>query len=149
MAIIDRREIEFDAEGVLQVLGSAALRADALGLPSLRPTQLVFMPEKSCAKLVYGSGLGARFIELPAEALGSLLVSHCVRTRIPMPRRAGKSIRVERNCVILAFRSVAGPAADPGPASRGEAVRGWSWGSEPEGSSDPARRAPAREAPQG
>lgn len=149
MAIIDRREIEFDAEGVLQVLGSAALRADALGLPSVRPTQLVFVPEKSCARLVYGSGLGARFIELPAEALGSLLVSHCVRARIPMPRRADKSIRVERQCVILAFRSLAGPAAEPAPEPRGEAVRSWSWGDAPDGSSDSPRRAPAREAPQG
>ena len=149
MTIIDRREIEFDAEGVLQVLSSAALRADALGLPSLRPTQLVFMPEKSCAKLVYGSGLGARFIELPAEALGSLLVSHCVRARIPMPRHAGKSIRVERNCVILAFRSLAGPVGDSAAGPRGEAARAWSWGGEPEGSSDPTRRAPAREANQG
>jgi hypothetical protein len=41
-----------------------------------------------------------------AEHLGALLVSYCVKVRIPLPRLPDKNIRVELFEVVLAFNRI-------------------------------------------
>jgi hypothetical protein len=132
MALVDRREIEFDGDSIAFAVTVALQAAEGLGLPPVKPAEIRFVPKESAVHLVYGKGPAARYITLPAEALGSLLISYCVRSRLPLPRKAAKSIRVERASCILAFRTEVpfGPEqASPGPraALTGDAARSWSW----------------------
>ena len=132
MGIVDRREIEFDADGLAQAIASAVKSAQPVGLPGLPPDSFRFCPEQGLVRLIYGAGPAARSIELPGAALGALLISYCVRARMPMPRYADKTIRVERNAVVLAFRTpgTSNPASQAAegsaqPASQSREV-GWS-----------------------
>ena len=80
---------------------------------------------------MYGGGKSARAVSIGAEALGALLVSYCIRARIPMPRAADKRTRIESNSVVLALQSKPmthqhprPPKGCPRPA---EAVTAWTW----------------------
>jgi hypothetical protein len=42
-------------------------------------------------------------VSVSAEHLGALLVSYCIRVRLPMARSADKDLRVEAAAVVLAF----------------------------------------------
>ena len=42
-------------------------------------------------------------IELPAQILGALLIAHCIKRKIPLPKRANKSITRNGERVALAF----------------------------------------------
>jgi hypothetical protein len=60
-----------------------------------------------------------------------VLVSYCIRARIPMPRSADKGIRIEADAVILTFRTVFAKAPTPaGPDKTSRAptpVKAWQW----------------------
>jgi hypothetical protein len=100
MGIIDRREIEFDARALIGVVVGSLQRAQAVGLPVLRPTGVRFDPQERHIDFVYETH---PVVSVLAERLGALLVSYCVRARLPMARGADKDLRVEAAAVVLAF----------------------------------------------
>jgi hypothetical protein len=67
----------------------------------LKPTGVDFSPQSRQVILLYGAGLPA--VAVAAERLGALLVSYCIKARIPLPRLSDKNIRVEPFKVVLAF----------------------------------------------
>ena len=79
MGIIDRREI--DARALIGVVAGSLQRAQAIGLPALRPTSVRFDPKERHVDFVYETHPA---VAVPAEHLGALLVSYCVRARLPM-----------------------------------------------------------------
>ena len=132
MAIIDRREIEFDAAGLLKAVAATAHAAAKFGLPSLTAGGVVFRPEQGCVDLVFGTGSGARVVPLQAEVLGALLVFFCLAERVPRPRGAEKAGQVEAAAIVLKFKGESGRAAGASrqaPASRPAAkpVQSMSW----------------------
>jgi len=42
-------------------------------------------------------------IDLGAQVLGALLIAHCIKRKVPLPRRAAKSITRNGDRVALAF----------------------------------------------
>jgi hypothetical protein len=43
------------------------------------------------------------FLDLGAQALGAMLIAHCIRRKIPLPKRASKSIARNGDRLALAF----------------------------------------------
>ena len=132
MAIIERREIEFDAAGLLKAVASAAHVAAKFGLPALTAGGVVFHPEQGSVDLVFGTGSGARNVPLQAEVLGALLVFFCLGERVPLPRGAEKAVQVEPALVVLKFRSEIGrapgaPREPPAPRAAAKPVQSMSW----------------------
>ena len=132
MAIIDRREIEFDILAVKQALEWSPRAAQAFGLPPLTPHGVRLDPSSGHVEVVDGELAAARVFELRAEALGAILISYCNRTGMPLPRAADKAVRVERAhvVVVLTLRLNGAPQPDmpEGRITRApEAVRAWSW----------------------
>jgi hypothetical protein len=85
MAVTDRREIEFDAEALLFIIATSLRSAQSFGLPALCPTGARFYPRDGCIDVLYGAGQAQRAVRLAAEPVGALLVSYCIRARLPMP----------------------------------------------------------------
>ena len=111
---------------------SASLRAaQGFGLPALRPNGARCYPKEGQVDVLYGTSQAPRAVRISAEALGALLVSYCIRARIPMPRRADKGIRIEANCVILAFRTQYAEAPVPESADSATrtpvSIKAWTW----------------------
>jgi hypothetical protein len=71
-----------------------------LACPALRPTGVRFDPQECQINVVYETH---PLVSVPAEHLGALLVSYCVRARLPMARGADKDVRIEAAAVVLAF----------------------------------------------
>ncbi len=42
-------------------------------------------------------------VELGAQVLGALLIAHCIKRKVPLPKRANKSITRNGDRVALAF----------------------------------------------
>jgi hypothetical protein len=101
--IIDRREIQFEAEALLVVIAGSPRAAASLGLPPGLPQAVVFDPGAEAVRLVWSQGKQKQAEVLDAVRLGALLVGFCLRMRVPLPRRATKSIRVESGLVALEF----------------------------------------------
>jgi hypothetical protein len=90
-----------------------------------------FHPHEGQIDVLYGADHAQQGVRLAAEPLGALLVSYCIRARIPMPRRADKGIRINAKSVILAFRSRYDEAPPPETADAATAaaksVKAWTW----------------------
>jgi hypothetical protein len=114
MKIMDRREIEFDPPSVLKAIATSPKAARGFGLPNARPTAVWFHPNDGKVDVHYGVTSVARAISITAEALGVILISYCIRTRIPMPKNAAKGIRIESNSAILEFMVRFDEAPSPG-----------------------------------
>jgi hypothetical protein len=131
MKIIDKREIEFDAESIVRAITASLKAAQSFGLPGQAPAGVRFHPRESTIDVVYGTKLAPQAVSISSEALGAILVSYCIRVRIPMPRKAGKGIQIESNSVILAFKTTYNDAPATmvaETASRpAEAVAAWKW----------------------
>jgi hypothetical protein len=100
ISIIDRRELEFDARALISIIGRSVHWANSMGLPGSRPTSVDFNPAAGGIILNY-EGKATDIIS--AERLGALLVSYCIRARIPLPKLAEKSVRIQANAVVVAF----------------------------------------------
>jgi hypothetical protein len=128
---MDRREIEFDTDALVLAISVSLRAAQGFGLPAMRPTGIRCYPRDGQVDVLYGSPEAPQAIRLEAEALGALLVSYCIRARIPMPRHADKGVRIEANAVVLAFRTAYTEAPAPEtvdsttrpPAS----IKAWGW----------------------
>jgi hypothetical protein len=131
MPLTDRREIEFDADAIVQAISVSLRSAQAFGLPALPPTGVRCHPREGQIDVLYGTKEAPQAVRITAEALGALLVSYCIRARIPMPRQADKAIRVEADSVVLAFRTTCtrGPAPEvaDGTPRAPEPVKAWAW----------------------
>ena len=102
--IIERREVEFETEALLTVLASSPRAAAAFGLARGLPQAVLFEPAAQSVRFVFPGGGHAHSVALDSARLGALLVGFCLRMRMPLPRKAEKSLRVEAGMVVLAFR---------------------------------------------
>jgi hypothetical protein len=132
VAIIDRREIEFDLQTVRLVLEWSPRSAQAFGLPPLIPQSVRCRPDEGTIEVTYGELTSARVFGLRAEALGAVLIAYCNRCGMPLPRAADKAVRVERERVVVVFTlritNASMPDAAEAPVARvPDAVRAWSW----------------------
>jgi hypothetical protein len=100
IAIIDRREIEFDAEALVVAIAVSTDATAASAHPTLRPSGVRLHPQQGEIEVLYATNPPTR---LSAERVGALLISYCVRARIPIPRQADKGVRIEAGAVILTF----------------------------------------------
>ncbi len=103
MGIIDRREITFDRPAIMAALVDVADGATALGLPRIKPDIVCFVPSQQRVTLLWTVGDGKADFEVPIETLGALLVAHCYRRGVVLPRKAEKSVSVEADAVVLSF----------------------------------------------
>lgn len=102
--IVERREIEFETEALMSVLAGSPRAAGAFGLARGQPQAVIFEPAAQAVRFVFPGGGHAHSVSVDAARLGALLVNFCLRLRLPLPRRAEKSIRVEPGMVVLSFR---------------------------------------------
>ncbi len=103
MGIIDRRELEFDARALVSVVAGSGDRAQAIGLPPLKPAGVAFDTQANRITFRYADHAA---VEVTAAHLGALLMSYCLRARIPLPRLPDKQVRVTPEAVVIAFRTL-------------------------------------------
>ena len=131
MPILDKREIEFDADALVYCLSVSPRAAEGFGLPPMQPSEVRFYPEGSVVDVIYSKRDGLGAVRISAASLGALLIAYCIRAKFPMPRAADKSIRVEADCIVLAFRSrfskVPAPEAAESSSRAAEAIKSWKW----------------------
>ena len=132
VAIVERRDIEFDLPAVHQALQWSPQAAQAFGLPPLKPRVVHCKPADGLLEVVYGEQNAPRVFMLCAEALGAILIAYCNRAGLPIPRAADKAIRIEAQHVVLVFTLRAFDAPAPESTELGitrvpDAVRAWAW----------------------
>ena len=59
--------------------------------------------EVSVSATVVAQGGESSSVDLGAQILGALLIAHCIKRKIPLPKRANKSITRNGERVALAF----------------------------------------------
>jgi len=132
VAIIDRREIDFDLQAVRLALEWSPRSAQAFGLPPLTPSAIRCKPADGTIEVTYGELTSTRVFALRAEALGAILIAYCNRAGMPVPRTADKGVRIEHeHVVVMLTQRVANappPEAPEGTIARlPEAIRAWAW----------------------
>lgn len=60
-------------------------------------------PEVSVSATVIAQGGEQSLVDLSAQTLGAVLIAHCIKRKIPLPKRAAKSITRNGDRVALAF----------------------------------------------
>jgi hypothetical protein len=103
VAIIDRREIDFDLQAVRLALEWSPRSAQAFGLPPLTPQVIRCHPTDGTIEVTYGELTSMRVFALRAEALGAILIAYCNRAGMPVPRNADKAVRIEHEHVVIVF----------------------------------------------
>jgi hypothetical protein len=101
--IIERRELRFSPLALMQVIAGRPDTATSHGLPSGLPVGVTLLPQERRVDLVYGQASAARSFPLTIDALGMLLIAHCIRARIPLPRLARKEAHIGVHCASLVF----------------------------------------------
>jgi hypothetical protein len=131
-SIRERRELTFFEGGILSAITCSLRSAAAFGLPPVPPQWVRLLPAEGKVCVIYGSGPTAKSVMIDAKPLGALLVSFCIRSKIPMPKDVPKEVRVEPQCVVLAFtieHTYAPPPQVDEPAGiQHSQVRSWVWG---------------------
>jgi len=132
VAIVDRRDIEFDRDAVRLAIQWSPKASQAFGLPPLTPSAVRCRPAEGTIEVVYGTLTSTRIFALRAQSLGAILISYCNRTGMPIPRHADKGIRIERDHVVLVFTlrlyDTPNPEVPEPPVGHApEAVQAWSW----------------------
>ncbi len=103
MQVIDKRVIWFDSPALLYCITASPRAAVTFGLPGGSPSEVRFFPKERVIEILYVSKDATHAARMSAESLGALLVSYCVRAKIPMPRVAEKSVKVEADGIALEF----------------------------------------------
>jgi hypothetical protein len=131
MTIRERREIEFDANAIVTAIAVSSKAAQSFGLPGTPPIEVRFRPHDGEIDVVFGTTNAPMSIPIASEQLGALLLSYCIRTRIPMPKVTNKGIRIEAHCAVLAFKTVsieeAAPAIAEARIGPSGPVTAWTW----------------------
>ncbi len=132
MAIVERRDIEFDLSAVHLALQWSPQAAQAFGLPPLKPRAVHCKPADGLLEVVYGELNAPRVFMLCAEALGAIMIAYCNRAGLPIPRAADKAIRIEPEHVVLVFTLRLADAPVPEATELGitrvpDTVRAWAW----------------------
>ena len=131
-AIRELRQLTFYEEGILSAITCSLRSAAAFGLPPIPPQLVRLIPSEGKASIIYGSGSAAKSVMIDAKLLGALLVSFCIRSKIPMPKEVAKEVRVESQCVTLAFTIehtyTPPPQVDEPTSIQHSEVRSWVWG---------------------
>jgi hypothetical protein len=124
MRVVDRREIEFDAGALAHYLATLPREAQSLGLPLAPPAEIRFDPAQAMVEIIYV--MPDQTVRIPAETLKSMLVSYCIRSKIPIPRIADHSIQVAPDRLILALSTSFGKPPPPAPTPRpAKAAKTW------------------------
>jgi hypothetical protein len=111
VSISDRREIAFDAAATVVAIGCSQRMVRAIGLPSGTPDGARFDPASGKVILLYrveedsfpDHAVPQQAITIQPGPLSALLLSYCMRTGIRIPRHLGRSMRVDRDAVVLLF----------------------------------------------
>lgn len=131
MAVIDKREIRFNGAALVYCLAVSPRAAEGFGLPAMAPAEVRFFPNEKMIDVVYGRKDAMGAARIAAASLGALLVSYCIRSKIPIPRIADKAIRVEADCLVLEFTTYFSKAPAPETADTtsraAQAVKSWKW----------------------
>jgi hypothetical protein len=109
--ISDCREIAFDAAATVAAVACSRRMMRAIGLPAAAPEDVRFDPAEAKVTLLYGINPEAfpdyaipfQAVIIQAGPLSALLISYCMRTGIRIPRHLGRSLRVDRDAVVLVF----------------------------------------------
>jgi hypothetical protein len=136
ITLTDRRQIEFDADTLVRIVGESVREAQRFGLPALRPIGVSLHPQSGEIEFMYGSKYMPRAVRLGQRALGAMLIAYCVRAGIPVPRHASKGICIEAKTVKLSFKSeferVGTPPSPDRTERAAEAVSCWGCCESPE-----------------
>jgi len=136
VAVVERREIEFDLGAIRQALEWSPQAALAFALPAQVPTGVRCNPADGTLEVVYGQLTSTRIFMLRAEALGAILISYCNRSGMPVARNVEKGVRIERDHVVIVLtmrmEEAPQPLAAEGTIARApEAVQAWAWMEQP------------------
>jgi hypothetical protein len=130
MPLIDRREIEFEADVLIAAVAASPKAAQSFGLPVLMPIRVRFYPKEGEVDFLFGSLQAPQAVRLKSDLVGALLVAYCLRIRIPMPKKASKGVQIEPDSVILTFRThcvAPVPNAESQRMPAATAVTSWAW----------------------
>jgi hypothetical protein len=72
-----------------------------------------FFPNDKAIKLAYSKQDIEGTVRIAGASLTALLVSYCIRCKIPLPRISDKRIRVEEDCLVLEIRTTFNKAPAP------------------------------------
>jgi hypothetical protein len=97
----DRREVGFNAEAMAMVVVHSRRAAQTMGLPIGTPTDIWFDPKVAEVTMFYGDSSAQHVLH--SARLSALLISYCVRAGIKIPRQLERSMRVDRDAVVLVF----------------------------------------------
>ena len=118
--MIDRRQIEFSSEDLRDALALAPAAGRALGLPDGRAVEVLFDPALQTVVFVFGAATASNHVVLSAGAAGALLMSYLVRSNIPLPRGAEKSVKISATSITIVCETELGR---PPKARQPEATR--------------------------
>ena len=99
IGIIDKREISFDSRSLISVVKASLGRTAVIDLPATEPRGVFF--DATNQRVVFSYSNEAHDVGVAGERLGVLLVSYCIRARIPLPRYSEKIARVEESRIII------------------------------------------------
>lgn len=129
--LVDKREIQFNGDALVYCLSASPRAAEGFGLPPIPPAGVRFFPADRMIDALYGRNDTLWAARIPAESLGALLISYCIRARIPMPRVAEKRVRVEADRIILEFLTrfsrVPAPENPESSSRAAQAVKSLKW----------------------
>jgi hypothetical protein len=103
MTLNDRRQISFTPEALAAAITASPTAAASLGLPPLKPQCVRLVANTGTVEVVFQTSGGARSVSISLLQLAALLLAFCLRAKIPLPRKARKSARIEGNTVVLDF----------------------------------------------
>lgn len=127
MPLVETRELSFGQLSLRFALAHAGQPAQKLGLPKGVPEAVTFLPNSQEVEACFG----ATQHRLDSSALGLVLLGYCLRARIPLARRAAKSVKVLPDTVVLTTRLEHELPPEPAPA--------------PAAAAAPAKAAPPRQ----
>jgi len=103
MLLLDRRQIHFSPQMLATAIAASPSAAAALGLPPLKPQCVRLLADAGKVEVVFQTPGGARSVAIALLPLAALLLAFCFRAKIPLPRKARKAARIERNVLVLDF----------------------------------------------
>lgn len=110
--IKDQRRIMFDSAALMAAFEEQAAMLQRLGL-SAPPITITIAPGKSALEIcMFNEQKGCiDEVEFGGAALAALLMAHCQRRGVPLPRRSRKHLAFSPDHVSILFETEVEPAA--------------------------------------